>query len=219
MPYHLALRLRAAGFAASWGLLCCITRAHVGLDSPNGGESLTAGSSFAIDWHVEIRHNTLDWDLWYSLESSDGPWEEIALDLPPGNIDDGAPHTFDWTVPNVDDASAWLRVRQDNAGDDYYDVSDASFSISAALGGADFTGDGSVDGADLAAWQHGFGTDSASPSDGDADLDGDVDGADFLNWQTSYDGANSLRIAQVVPEPVATILLVLGMILLLWQRR
>lgn len=215
---HLSYLALIVGMMMLWPLAA---EAHVGLDSPNGGESLTGGSLATIEWHVEIRHNTLDWDLWYSGESSDGPWEEIAVDLPAGNIDDGAPHSFDWTVPNVDLSSAWVRVRQDNAGEDYYDVSDASFSIAAMLGGGDFTGDGSVDAADLMAWENGYGSASATPRDGDADLDADVDGADFLTWQNEVN-ASILSVAdaqvQVVPEPSATLLLVLGMLIMLWHR-
>ncbi len=50
--------------------------------------------------------------------------------------------------------------------------------------GADFNGDGLVDGGDLNDWKGGFGTPAgAQPGDGDANGDGDVDGGDFLAWQ------------------------------------
>ncbi len=215
-----ALRLRAS-IRKTW--LCWLVlfipssplQAHVGLDSPNGDEALTVGSEFTIQWHVAIQHNTLDWDLWYSIDSNDGPWQEIALDLPAGNISEGAVHSFDWTVPDVVSSDAWVRVRQDNAGDDYFDVSDASFSIIADAGGGDFTGDGFVDGADLTAWQQGFGTQSAAASDGDADLDGDADGTDFLAWQIDASTANAAALTHAVPEPAATVLLLVGLLLML----
>lgn len=49
---------------------------------------------------------------------------------------------------------------------------------------ADFNEDSFVDGADLNAWQQGYGTaGTATKSQGDANLDGNVDGSDFLTWQ------------------------------------
>ncbi len=207
---------------ASGGVPVAYTHGHVLLDSPNGGETLVGGEVITIEWHVDVMHNTLDWDLWYSTESNEGPWLELATDLPKGNIDPGAVHTFDWTVPEINAPSSWVRVQQDNAGEDYIDVNDASFSIASPLGGADFTGNGSVDAADLSAWEQGFGTASgADPADGDADLDTDVDGADFLAWQSELTGtAVSLSAtAHPVPEPAATALLLMGMLFFLWPRR
>lgn len=214
-----AVSLAISGFV-TLNIFCNGALAHVGLDSPNGGETLSGDSTYVIQWHVEIEHNTMDWDLWYSTESDAGPWEEIAFDLPKGATAENEIHTFDWTVPNIDMPAAWVRVRQDNAGEDYYDVSDASFLVEAMLvGGSDFTGDGSIDGADLDAWQLGYGSTPAAQPDGDADLDNDVDGADFLTWQADYSVTGSTLSALPVPEPTATILLLLGMIVMLWQKR
>ena len=49
-------------------------QAHVELDSPNGGQSLVAGSTVTIEWHAAVEHDTIDWDLWYSTASETGPW-------------------------------------------------------------------------------------------------------------------------------------------------
>jgi hypothetical protein len=47
---------------------------------------------------------------------------------------------------------------------------------------ADFSGNGTVDAADLDIWKTGFGTvNTATQSTGDSDGDMDVDGADFLH--------------------------------------
>ena len=225
MSIHLAQRLRAyfwllTNVSITLGFLGSACQAHVGLNSPNGGETLTTGSEFPIEWFVEISHNTLGWDLWYSAESNNGPWEEIALGLAPGDTSTDAVHTFDWVLPNVNIPAAWVRVRQDNAGDDYFGISETSFSINALLAGADFTGDGKVDGADLTAWQTGFGASSGAVSaDGDADLDADVDGADFLAWQSEFDGAGVAVVSQSVPEPMSLVLLVLGTVCLLSLQR
>ncbi len=226
MSMHLAQKMRAsfrlATIALVFGVIFGISaQAHVRLNTPNGGEVLAAGSEFPIEWLIEVSHSTLGWDLWFSTESNAGPWDVIALGIASGDTSENAVHTFDWTIPNVADSSAWVRVRQDNAGMDYYDVSNASFGITAVLSGADFTGDGSVDGADLSTWQLGFGTQGAAPADGDADRDTDVDGADFLAWQSQYDGIrvmSSAQSIQLVPEPAATVLLLLGLIVLLLRR-
>ena len=70
---------------------------------------------------------------------------------------------------------------------------------------ADFNGDGSVNGADLAAWRLGLGTVGAIGAvlhmQGDADADGDVDGGDFLVWQRQSLGAGAAVAGRSVPEP------------------
>ena len=119
---------------------CCVivvasgseARAHVDLDAPNGGEVLQVGSAFTIEWHVAIEHNTLDWDLWYSTTGSNGPWMPIAADLPAGDTTRGAPHSFEWTIPDTPSDEVRVRVRQDNSDTDYEDISDANLTIGAA---------------------------------------------------------------------------------------
>ena len=214
-----AHRWLALGSLASWAAVVSFAGAHVGLDAPNGGEAFIGGSQTTIEWHVEIMHNTLDWDLWYSIESEEGPWEEIVMDLAAGDISEDAVHTFDWSVPSLEASSAWVRVRQDNEGQDYFDVSDSSFQIMSSLSSSDFTQDGSVDGDDLAVWEQGFGDTTAAMPDGDADFDTDVDGADFLAWQSQFTHDRAAQAGTSVPEPAATVMLVLGMILMLWLRR
>lgn len=105
---------------------------HTTLDQPNGGEVLPAGSTYTIEWHVVVQHNTLDWDLWYSTTGAGGPWIPIALDLPVGDPTAGSVHTFAWTVPNDPSGQVRVRVRQDNSSADYEDVSDADFMIQVA---------------------------------------------------------------------------------------
>lgn len=82
--------------------------------------------------------------------------------------------------------------------------------------GADYNGDGNVNGADLAAWRIGFGAAAgATHAEGDADNDGDVEGRDFLFWQRQF-GAGSG--ASSVPEP-ATLVAGVGAILVVSHRR
>ena len=112
-------------------LACSATaaQAHVHLHDPDGGEVLEVCSVFTIEWHIVIQHNQLNWDLWYSTTGSGGPWTTIAMNLPAGSFAVGSLHTYDWTIPDAVDATVWVRVRMDNSGTDYYDVSNAPFSI------------------------------------------------------------------------------------------
>jgi hypothetical protein len=162
-------------FAIAVTLLVSTARGHVQLLDPNGGEELQVASMFTIRWKILIAHDLQNWDLWYSIEGSDGPWTPIATDLPPGDDSAGSVHTYDWQVPDDPSDSAWVRVRMDNGSTDYYDVSDNPFSIVAQPCPADFDDDGDVDTADLLFLLGAWGT-----PDGDVDGDGDTDTADLL---------------------------------------
>jgi PKD repeat protein len=95
--------------------------AHVGLDDPNGGETLVVGSSYRIVWHDVVYHGPADFDLWYSTTGPDGPWIEIIMD-----VED---YVYDWTVPDAPSDQVRVRVRQDNVGIDYLDWSDSDLAI------------------------------------------------------------------------------------------
>jgi hypothetical protein len=73
-------------------------------------------------------------------------------------------------------------------------------NLSSAAAGADFDGDGAIDGDDLTWWRYGAG----GTRHGDADGDGDTDGADFLVWQRQLAPSG----ATAVPEPGAGVLAV-----------
>ena len=148
-----------------------------------------------------------------------GPWIEIAADLPKGDTSGGALHSFDWQVPNTDISNAWVRVRQDNGGQDYYDVSSISFNINAAEQG-DFTGNGIANEADLELWESGFGTSiGALFTAGDDDSDGDVDGIDYLNWQSSFSNSSGFQASFIVPEPTSLFLFAMGAAALVFRQR
>ncbi|NOZ40472.1 MAG: PEP-CTERM sorting domain-containing protein [Planctomycetes bacterium] len=85
-----------------------------------------------------------------------------------------------------------------------------SWSLIVTIAG-DFSGNGFVEGKDLALWQTGFGQQSGAVTlDGDADEDADVDGFDYLAWQRNY-APESATIVAVVPEPATFFLLILGL--------
>lgn len=61
--------------------------------------------------------------------------------------------------------------------------------------GADFDGDGDVDGRDFLLWQRGYGiSQGAAHGDGDANLDGRVDGQDLAVWQDSYGSSGEITV-------------------------
>lgn len=90
--------------------------AHVELDNPLGGETFVVGQTVTIQWHIEIPHNTLNWDV---LFSSDGgaTWAFIQMDLPVGSL------SYSWIVPDIITSQARVSVIQDNEGQDYQDES------------------------------------------------------------------------------------------------
>lgn len=80
-------------------------------------------------------------------------------------------------------------------------------SLTVSLSGADFDGDGTVDGDDLERWRNNFGT-GTTLAQGDADGDGDVDGGDFLIWQRKLGVSASSAAATAVPEPEAVVMVI-----------
>jgi hypothetical protein len=87
----------------------------------------------------------------------------------------------------------------------------------------DANGDGKVDSADLATWQQNYdplGENQNTFDMGDWSGDGLIDSADLALWQQNYDpiGPGGLGAAHT-PEPATLLLLVVGGVVLLKQRR
>ncbi len=131
---HKSTNQSVLALSATLAMIAGSASAHITLLNPNGGETLTFGDLFSMEWRIDIAHNQQNWDLWYSTEGPTGGWVEIAMDLAPGATNPGSIHSFDWTIPEVLADEVWVRVRMDNAGTDYFDVSNASFSIVPAPG-------------------------------------------------------------------------------------
>ena len=108
------------------------------------------------------------------------------MDLPPGSFAVGSVHNYDWVIPNDPSDQVRVRVRMDNAGSDYEDVSNADLSIVAAPARCpwDLDGSGIVGASDLLALLVAWGTDPGGPPDFDGD--GNVGASDLLallvNW-------------------------------------
>jgi len=124
---HQLRSFAAAGLALA--TLGSVAEAHVILDWPNGGETLSAGQVVTVQWHIQIAHGQQNWDLWYSNSGPSGPWIPIAMDLPAGATNMGSTHQYNWTVPNDPSTQVRVRVRMDNAGTDYFDISNGNLTI------------------------------------------------------------------------------------------
>lgn len=107
-------------------LLAAQARAHVALDSPNGGETLEVGSVTRIGWTDVVSHGPADFDLWYSTTGPEGPWIVIAMNLASSGSDST---TYDWVVPDTPSNEVRVRVRQDNDEQDYLDISEEDLAI------------------------------------------------------------------------------------------
>ena len=129
--FHLQSRFgRTLGLTAGALLaLASTSEAHVTLLAPNGGVALAPGSTYTVQWKIDIAHNLQNWDLWYSTTGSSGPFIPIATNLPPGSGAVGSVHTFNWVVPATPSNQVRVRVRMDNTGTDYYDISNGNLSI------------------------------------------------------------------------------------------
>jgi hypothetical protein len=95
------------------------------------------------------------------------------------------------------------------------------FTVGGAFAAADFTENGTVDGADLGAWTGGFGTATgATHMQGDANADGDADGGDYLVWQEQFNPLpGGAPAGHSIPEPACAALLAVAVLALPRRRR
>lgn len=120
--------------------------------------------------------------------------------------------TFDVVIGNEhDDEGAPLTIRLVNLNNQ--DINDPVIDLevdfdnvrldATPLAGADFDGDGDVDGDDLLEWQTAYSVSAA----GDANGDGVSNGVDFLLWQRQFTGAVApLATVHTVPEPASVVI-------------
>lgn len=204
----------------SISLLCVLgsrfAGAHVMLDSPNGNETLIAGSVFTIEYNPSEAHgDTINYELSYSLTGEPDSWVMIDDSIPvdPDNNVSGRAHFYAWTVPDSPTDTAFVRIFQNNPGEilnenDWDDVSDAAFRI--VLPSSDFSGNGTVDLQDYTVWRDRLGDEDESQINGGDG--GGVTESDYMLWQSSYGetvAGASLQTAPV-PEPSAWVLILVG---------
>ncbi|KPL04746.1 MAG: hypothetical protein AMJ73_03815 [candidate division Zixibacteria bacterium SM1_73] len=92
---------------------------------PNGGEVLTVGSVYAIQWNATDNMGISSTDIDYTYDGGSN-WVDIVTLA-------GNPGSYDWTVPNTPSTTCLVRVyAYDGAGNEGYDLSDAYFNIEGA---------------------------------------------------------------------------------------
>ena len=121
MTYHTLLTIIILVFAVS------ISKAHVDLDSPKGGETFIPGSEITIKWTETQDHGENDWDLFYSVDGG-SVWHEIAIDIEEASRD------YTWDVPFAETAIAKVKIVQDNKSGTDYDGISENFTISSSPG-------------------------------------------------------------------------------------
>ena len=104
------------GFIALFISQSYFVNAHVALDYPIGGETFIVNEPLTIQWHVVVPHNTLNWDLFYSPDGG-VTWDTIQLDIPTSQL------SYNWVVPDQPTSQGRVRVIQDNADQNYLDIS------------------------------------------------------------------------------------------------
>lgn len=97
-------------------------RAHVAMVYPKGGETIQAGGVLDIRWEIVIEHETLNWDLYYTLDDG-ATWLTIKEDIAVKSLG------YSWEVPNINSKTVQIRVVQDNQLTDYDDIT-KKFTIS-----------------------------------------------------------------------------------------
>lgn len=109
----MTIRIVIIAFLLSHGFLA---KAHVALDYPQGGETFIVGETITIQWHIVAAHATLNWDLYFSVDSGE-TWDTLQLDIPTSQL------SYAWEVPDSLTTHARIRVIQDNEAQNYQDES------------------------------------------------------------------------------------------------
>jgi agmatine/peptidylarginine deiminase len=93
------------------------------LKSPNGGQTLTGGQAFSINWISDDDAGVTTVDLHLSTDGGSTYPTVIATGLAPVG-------SFNWTVPNLNTAQARVRITANDAvSNTGSDASDANFTI------------------------------------------------------------------------------------------
>jgi len=89
----------------------------INLISPNGGEILTSGSTYFIEWGSQ---NVVDVTIEYSTDNGNN-WISIVDSIVSAGI-------YEWTIPNTLTTEGRVRI-SDLSDPNTYDISDGSFTI------------------------------------------------------------------------------------------
>ncbi len=111
-------------FVGAWASLQL--QAHVEMNYPQGGETYSPGDSVNITWTETVAHNTLNWDLLYSVDGGH-TWSPIKEDIPL------EARSYQWIIPDVSTMDGRIKIIQDNEGGDY-ESSSQNFTITSITG-------------------------------------------------------------------------------------
>jgi hypothetical protein len=114
-----------AFISALLGLSAVAGRAHVTLVSPEGGETLSGGSTFTVAWDADD-HDCV-YHLYYSPDSG-AHWTVVALDIPRDT------RTYKWQVPDSAGEKGMIRILQDNKTGTDLDDKSGAFRITGGSG-------------------------------------------------------------------------------------
>jgi len=122
------LRRLCAGFLCVAALASTSSEvaAHQTILTPNGPEVLIVGEQATISWIILLEHDTINWDMHYSIDGGVN-WLLLAKDVPAlGDLSPGTLHTYDFTVtPAMISNTVRFKLKMDNLfSPDMIDVSD-----------------------------------------------------------------------------------------------
>ena len=102
------------------------TKPTVIVEQPNGGEVLTVGTQYTIQWNSSDGTGVLRNDVYYSSTGTD-PYTLIGSTA--GNV-----HSFDWIPPSGSTSSGRIKVvAQDSVLNEQEDVSDGTFVVNQTI--------------------------------------------------------------------------------------
>ena len=104
-------------------------KGHVDLINPEGGETYRPGDGVNVSWNEVIRHNTLNWDLLFSIDGG-STWDTLKADIPVETM------SYQWTVPATPTVQGKIKIVQDNVNEDYNGIS-PDFTITYVTGISD----------------------------------------------------------------------------------
>jgi len=119
------------GYSYSFNMKALTTSPTITLSAPNGGESLTGGTTTTITYACTQSADTSA-PITYRISLLDGGTENMTVATFTLKNATGATSSFSWAVPNYTGANYKIRISAtDPCGNSAYDDSNANFSITA----------------------------------------------------------------------------------------
>ncbi len=185
-PDKTIVQINCQALVTSAGVMHCIVKHVPGpangaapgvyMTSQNDGAVLDPGAMVTTTWLYDSPDGVVDADLLLSTDGGATFPTEIGVGF------DASSGAFEWSVPDVGTSDARLRlVIRDGDGDESFDDSDMSFTITGNACAVDLTGDGVLDFFDVSAFLNAYtAMDPAADFTGDGVFDF-FDVSAFLN--------------------------------------